>query len=106
MELVDEFCNLRTHHRDEMGSSPSGEGVNGSTRNHDERPGIDSVAYSIDFDFELALEADERFLAAVMHMQRSLIASVRVEPPVADYEVGHRVGILATMGRGPMAARG
>src|SRR3954465_1114119 len=95
MELVDEVCDLGTHNGEDMGSSPSGEGVNGSTRNHHERARIDSVAYPIHFDFELAVEADERFLAAVMHMQRSLIAFVRVERPVPDDEVGHRVGILA-----------
>lgn len=92
MEPVDEFCDLGTHHGEDMRSPPSGEGVNGSTRNHDERPRIDFVARPIDFDFELAVEADERFLAAMVHMERSLIAFARVEPPVPDHEVGHRVG--------------
>jgi hypothetical protein len=40
MELVDEFCDLGAHHCQDMPSSSSGEGVNGSTRNHDERPRI------------------------------------------------------------------
>ena len=92
MELVDQFCDLGTHHGEDMGSSPSREGVNGCTRNHDERPRINLVASSIDFDLEIAGEADERFLAAVMHMERSLIAFARIEPPVLDNEVGHGFG--------------
>jgi len=44
MELVDEFCDLATHHGKEMRSFPRGEGVNGSARNHDERPRINFVA--------------------------------------------------------------
>ncbi len=90
MELVDEFCDLGAHHGEDMRSPPSGERVNGSARNHDERPRINFSAYPIDFDFELTIEADERFLAAVMHMERSLIALTRVEPPVLDGEAGHR----------------
>ena len=96
MELVDEFCDLGTHHGEDMRSSPSGEGVNGSARNDDEPSRIDFLAYPINFDFELAVEADECFLAAMMHMERSLITFARFEPPVPDNEVGHSVRIIAT----------
>lgn len=92
MELVDEFRDLGTHHGEDMRASPSGEGVNGSTRNHDGRPRGNLVAYPIDFNLEMAVEADERFLAAVMHMEWSLIALARIQPPVPDNEIGHGFG--------------
>ena len=37
------------------------------------------VGYPIDFNLEMAVEADERFLPAVMHMERSLIALARMD---------------------------
>lgn len=43
----------------------------------------------------MAVEADEPFLAAVMHMERRLIALARIEPPVPDDEVGPGVPMLA-----------
>ena len=91
MKFVDQLRDLGTHHGEDMRSSRRGEGVNGSTRNHEERSGIDFASQPIDLDLELALEADERFLAAVMDMERSLIGLARVEPPAPDHEVGHGV---------------
>jgi hypothetical protein len=104
VKLVDQLRDLGTHHGEDMRSSRRGEGVNGSTRNHDERSGIDFLSQPIDLDLELAIEADERFLTAVMHMERSLIAFARVEPPVPDNEVGHRDRILATRDEANIAA--
>jgi hypothetical protein len=91
MELVDEFGDLWTHHGEDVRSSPRGKGVNASPRHQEEHPRIDHVAFPIEFDLELSVEADERFLAAMMHVERSLIVFARVEPPVPDHEVGHEV---------------
>ena len=93
MELVDELRDLRTHHGEDMGSRPGGEGVNASPRYHDERPFSDFVAYAVAFDLQLPVDADERLVAAMMDMEGSLITFVRVELPVADNEVFHGVGV-------------
>lgn len=92
MEFVDEFRDLGTHHGEHVGPCPSCERVNASPRNHDERPDGDVVAYAVEFDFELPVDADERFLAAMMDVERRLISFVRIESPFPDNEVSHHAG--------------
>jgi hypothetical protein len=57
--------------------------VHCSARNHDERSRLNVVAKPIDFNFKMAVEADERFLPAVMHVKRGLIALARIESPIS-----------------------
>jgi hypothetical protein len=49
----------------------------------------DALPDAVYEDLELAVEADERFLACMMDVERRLIPVVRVEPPVSDHEVRH-----------------
>jgi hypothetical protein len=57
---------------------------------HDEEPArSDVLPCTVLEDLELAVEADEGFLARVMDMEWRLIPVIPVEPPVSDHEVRH-----------------